>query len=173
MPSFIVTLIFFLKWIQTAFYLRHITPIVLFFIQIGWAGNLERTLLWRLAENSGIFNNGLQGRSTKHILIQIVSFAVSCGFDTCFTVLACDGLYHLTKSMYRIGTRFGFQSIIWTCVWHTVSMCLIFPALPEVAKVKWANWTNSKHKSKFLTYGSIWVVLLLLFFRSSPSTFPL
>ncbi len=38
--------------------------------------------------------------------------------------------------MDRIGTPFGFQSIIWTFVRHTVRKCLIFPALPEVAKVK-------------------------------------
>ena len=25
--------------------------------------------------------------------------AVSCGYDTCFTVEACDGLYQLIKSM--------------------------------------------------------------------------
>ena len=30
--------------------------------------------------------------------------AVSCGYDTCFAVKACDGLYHLTKSMDRIET---------------------------------------------------------------------
>ena len=61
--------------------------------------------------------------------------AVSCGFDTCFAVGACDGLCHLTKSMDRIETPLGFQSIAWTFVRHTVSRCLIFPVLPEVARV--------------------------------------
>ncbi len=33
-----------------------------------------------------------------------------------------------------IETPFGFQSIIWTFVRHTVSRCLIFPALVELFK---------------------------------------
>ena len=57
---------------------------------------------------------------------------VSCGYNTYFPVYACDGLYHLLKYMDRIGTPFGFQSILWTFVRHTVSSCPIFPALPEV-----------------------------------------
>ena len=60
--------------------------------------------------------------------------AVSCGYDTCFTVQACDGLHHLTKSMDRIETPSGFQSILWTFVRHTVNRCLIFPALPKVTR---------------------------------------
>ncbi len=47
--------------------------------------------------------------------------------------------------MDRIGTPSGFQSIVWTFVRHTVGRCLIFPALPEVAKVTWAKWTNSQY----------------------------
>ncbi len=67
--------------------------------------------------------------------VMLWSVAVSCGYDTCFAVGACDGLCHLTKGMDRVETPFGFQSIVWTFVRHTVSRCLIFPALPEVAKV--------------------------------------
>ncbi len=59
----------------------------------------------------------------------LVTVAVSCGYDTCFAVKACDGLCHLTKSMGRIETPLGFQSIVWTFVRHTVSRCLISPAL--------------------------------------------
>ena len=61
--------------------------------------------------------------------------AVSCGYGTCFAVRACDGLCHLTKLMDRVETPFGFQSIVWTFVRHTVGRCLIFSALPEVARV--------------------------------------
>ncbi len=71
--------------------------------------------------------------------------AVSCGYNTCFAVGACDGLCHLTKIMDRVETPFGFQPIVWTFVRHTVSRCLIFPALPEVARVTWSNWTNHRH----------------------------
>ncbi len=78
------------------------------------------------------------------------SVAVSCGYDTCFAVKTCDGLYYFIFSIDRVGIPFGFQPIIWTFVRHTVSMCLI--PVP--------------------TYGSTWVVLWLLFFRSAPSTFP-
>ncbi len=88
------------------------------------------------------------------------SVVVSCGYD--FAVKAYDGLCHLTKSMDRIETPLGFQSIVWTFVRHTVSRCLIFPALPEVA-----NWLPPVPN-----YGSTWVVLWLFVFRSAPSTFP-
>ncbi len=71
----------------------------------------------------------------KDFWICLPRVAVSCGYDTCFAVKACDGLYHLTKSMDRIETPLGFQSIVWTFVRHTVSRCLIFPVFPEVAKV--------------------------------------
>ena len=29
--------------------------------------------------------------------------AVSCGYDTCFSVRTCDGLYHVIFSIYRVG----------------------------------------------------------------------
>ena len=51
---------------------------------------------------------------------------------------------HLTKSMDRVETPFGFQPIIWTFVRHTVSRCLIFPLLPEVARVTWSKLTNHR-----------------------------
>ncbi len=73
--------------------------------------------------------------NTEEINKKKDSVAVSCGYNTCFAVKACDELYHLTKSMDRIGTPLGFQSIVWTFVRHTVSRCLIVPALPEMAKV--------------------------------------
>ncbi len=47
---------------------------------------------------------------------QTVNVAVSCGYDTCFAVGACDGLCHLTKFMDQVETPFGFQSIVWTFV---------------------------------------------------------
>ncbi len=87
--------------------------------------------------------------------------AVSCGYDTCFVVWACDGLYQLTKSMDRIETPSGFQSIVWNFVRHTVSRCLIFPTLPKVTRLPPVS-----------TFGSIWVVLWLFLFRSGPPTFP-
>ncbi len=65
----------------------------------------------------------------------VINVAVSCGYGTCFAVKAFDGLYHLTKSMDHIETPLRFQSIVLTFVTHTVSRCLIFPALPEVVKV--------------------------------------
>ncbi len=110
-----------------------------------------------------------------HICTMVV--AVSCGYDTCFAEKVCVGLCHLTKSMDRIETPYGFQSIVWPFVRHTVSMCLIFPALPEVAKVTWARLTNHRQCKSIVnppdpTYGSTWVVLWLFVFRSAPSTFP-
>ena len=77
-------------------------------------------------------------RSTCHV-------AVSCGYSTCFAVSACDGLCHLTKIIDRVETPFGFQPIVLTFVRHTVGRCLIFPALLEVARVTWSNWTNHRH----------------------------
>ncbi len=44
--------------------------------------------------------------------------------------------------MDRIGTPLGFQSIVWTFVRHTVSRCLIFPALPKVASSGSYLWVN-------------------------------
>ncbi len=58
------------------------------------------------------------------------------------------------KSMDRIETPLGSQSIVWTFVRHTASRCLIFTAPPVP------------------TYGSTWVVLWPFVFRSAPSTFP-
>ena len=83
-----------------------------------------------------------------HLLV----VAVSCGFDTCFAVKAFDGLYHLAKSMHRIETPFGFQWMVWTFVRHTVSRCLIFPALLEVAKVMLAI-VNTISYLQFLSTG--------------------
>ncbi len=64
----------------------------------------------------------------------------------------------LLSTMDRIGTPSGFQSIVWTFVW-TVSRCLIFPALPEVAKVTWAKLTNHRHcciiKSKSIQHVQV------------------
>ncbi len=39
-----------------------------------------------------------------------IGVAVSCGYDTCFVVRACDGLCHLTKIMDRVETP-GFDPI--------------------------------------------------------------
>ncbi len=64
--------------------------------------------------------------------ICVPNVAVSCGYDTCFAFSACDGLCHLTKIMDRVETPFGFQPIVWAFIRHTVSRCLIFPALLEV-----------------------------------------
>ncbi len=77
-------------------------------------------------------------------LKESTTVAVSCGYNTCFAVGACDGLCHLTKIMDLVETPFGFQPIAWTFVRHTVSRCLIFPALPEVARVTWSNRTNHR-----------------------------
>ena len=38
--------------------------------------------------------------------------AVSCGYDTCFAVWACDGLCHLTKFMDRVETPFRESLVI-------------------------------------------------------------
>ena len=37
--------------------------------------------------------------------------AVSCGYDTCCAVKACDGLCHLTKTMGRTETPSGFPGV--------------------------------------------------------------
>ncbi len=66
--------------------------------------------------------------------------AVSCGYDTCFAVKTCDGLYHFIFSIDRVGIPFGFQPIVWTFVRHTVSRCLNFPAL----KVTWSGLDQSR-----------------------------
>ena len=49
------------------------------------------------------------------------------------------------KNMDRVETPFGFQPIVWTFDRQTVSRCLIFPLLPEVARVTWSDWTNHRH----------------------------
>ncbi len=36
--------------------------------------------------------------------------AVSCGYDTCFVVKTCDGLYHFIFSIDSV----GFQPVLWT-----------------------------------------------------------
>ena len=36
--------------------------------------------------------------------------AVSCGYDTCFAVKTCDGLYHFIISIAHVGIPFGFQT---------------------------------------------------------------
>ena len=87
-----------------------------------------------------------------------ISLGVSYGYGTCFVVKTCDELYHFIVSIDRLGIPFGFQTIIWSFARHPVSRCLTFPAIG----VTWSIWT----------YGSTWVVLWLLFFRSAPSTFP-
>ncbi len=65
-----------------------------------------------------------------------------------------------------------FQSCMWTFVRHTVSRCLTFPALMEVT---WSRGqvlaNNTRSFPPVPVFGSIWVVLWLLFFRSAPSTF--
>ncbi len=63
--------------------------------------------------------------------------AVSCGYDTCFAVRTCDGLYHfILISIDRVGIPFGFQMIIWTFARHLVSRCLYFPA----TGITWSFW---------------------------------
>ncbi len=42
---------------------------------------------------------------------KLVVVAVSCGYDTCFAVRACDELWHLTKIMDRVETPFGFPRV--------------------------------------------------------------
>ncbi len=86
---------------------------------------------------------------------------------TCFAVKACEGLCHLTKSIDRIETPMGFQSIVWTFVRHTVSRCLIFPALPEVAKVTWAK-VNTIGYLQFLPTGQHGLCFGFLFSRPLP-----
>ncbi len=66
--------------------------------------------------------------------------AVSCGYDTCFVVRICDGLYHFIFSIDRVGIPFGFQMIIWTLARHPVSRCLYFAA----TGVTWSVWTSHK-----------------------------
>ncbi len=70
---------------------------------------------------------------------------VSCGYDTCFAVKACDGLCHLTKIMDRVGNF----------VRHTVGRCLIFPALREVAKVTWATQAIKSRSIQVASSSSI------------------
>ncbi len=64
---------------------------------------------------------------------------VFCGRNLCWTIIF---------SIDRVGIPFGFQTIRWTLARHLVSRCLYLP-IP--------------------TYGSTWVVLWLLFFRSAPA----
>ncbi len=69
-------------------------------------------------------------------------------------------------SIDRVGIPIGFQPIIWTFVRHTVSRCLIFPIFEIMWSVCHQDWLLPVP-----TYGSRWVVLWLLFFRSAPSKF--
>ncbi len=86
---------------------------------------------YNFTENvSNLHDRKVQRENTKKNTV-----AVSCGFSTCFANSACDGLCYLTKDMDRVGTPFGFQSIMSTFVRHTVSRCLIFLA----PKVTWSD----------------------------------
>ncbi len=53
-----------------------------------------------------------------HVIVYLENIpstvAVSCGYDTCFAVRTCDGLYHFIFSIDRVGIPFGIQPIIWT-----------------------------------------------------------
>ncbi len=71
--------------------------------------------------------------------------AVSRGYDTCFSVKACDKLWQLLKS-----TASGWNTIrvsmdrVDLCQTHCVSRCLTFPALPEVARPRGQVLANSR-----------------------------
>ncbi len=96
----------------------------------------------------------------------------------------CDGLRGLWV-FKGFGWNIKVVSIvICAFVRRTVSRCLTFPALQEVA---WSRGQVSRgqvlanSRSRYINtrsfppvpaFGSIWVVLWLLFFRSAPSTFP-
>ncbi len=54
----------------------------------------------------------------------------------------------------------------------TASRCLTFPALQEVTWSHGQVLANTHSFPPVPAFGSIWVVLWLLFFRSTPSTFP-
>ena len=61
---------------------------------------------------SGIGISASSISACRRIGNNVVSVAVSCGYNTCFAVSACDGLCHLTKVMDRVETPFGFQPIV-------------------------------------------------------------
>ena len=69
------------------------------------------------------------------------------------------------KFMHRVGTPSGFQSIASTFVRHTVSRCLIFPALQEVTSVTWSKQANSRRC--YIIFGSAGKVAICIHVVSS------
>ena len=53
----------------------------------------------KLVPGGSINSNKCEGSTSRPCVV-----AVSCGYDTCFAVRACDGLCHLAKSMDHIET---------------------------------------------------------------------
>ncbi len=84
-----------------------------------------------------------------------------------FSGKACDGLCGLSTFNGFLNTIKGFNRPC-TFVRHTASKCLTVSALQEVS---WSSGQVAIYPP-VPAFGSIWVVLWLLIFRSAPSTFP-
>ncbi len=101
--------------------------------------------------------------------------AVSRGYDTCFSGKACDGLCQLLKS-----TESGWNTIrvstdrVDLCQTHfkQVPDFSRAPRSGQITRAGFSQQANTRSFSPVPAFGSTWVVLWLLFFRSAPSTFP-
>ena len=93
--------------------------------------------------------------------------AVSCGYDTCFSVKACDGLCRLLKS-----TGLSWNTIRVSI--DGVNLCQThYKQVPDFSRAPGSGQTTWASSSPQVpAFGSIWVLLWLLFFRSAPFMFP-
>ena len=107
--------------------------------------------------------------------MECISVAVSRGCDTRFSVRACDGLYQLLKS---IGSDWNTITVSIDRVDHCQTHCKQVPEFSRPSGSDHITWVdlsqvNTRCYPPVHAFGSIWVVLWLLFFRSVPSMFPL
>ncbi len=92
--------------------------------------------------------------------------AVSCGYDTCFSVKACDGLHQLLKF---IGSDWNTNGVKIDCV----DLCQThWKQVPDFSRPSGSEQASTRSLPPVPAFGSIWVVLWLLFFKSAPFTFP-
>ncbi len=86
-------------------------------------------------------------RLAWYIILQSVpSVAVSCGYDTCFSVKACDGLYQLIKSIGMDWNTIGVSvNRVDLCQTHCKQVP-DFSRPPGSDQVTWAKWANSRRR---------------------------
>ncbi len=98
------------------------------------------------------------------------SVAISCGYDTCFAIRTCDGLYHFMFSIDRVGIPFGSQPIVWTFVTQKLTRSTL-ALKPSVSPPSFYPWVTATHIVKCLgleTFRplSVWHAMIIYIFFS-------